>query len=282
MSAGGSAAASAMISGGVAVGQMVNGVLDSARVQISNFRTILSDPEVQQGIRDVSGLIGEVTGDLYGFQQEFGGGGSFQGGGGSGSSSKEVDNLNKSLDDLIKTLDDGIKTLTGDVDDVEKWSFKQSQQFLQDALAAAQAGGGLPDTEAVKNAIADVNKGIKDTIYASAAEESFAKLSNAGILAQIRDIAKGGGQAINAPASSPATPYAPPGVGYNSSYSQPYIPPAAVQADTRTAQLIEALTQEVQRLQTLVREGNAHNQRTADAVNGKTDGMPMLVEVVTP
>jgi hypothetical protein len=60
-----------------------------------------------------------------------------------------------------------------------------------------------------------------------------------------------------------------------------YAPAAynAAPGNARLESLVEGLTKEVQRLQTIVNDGNASNERIATAVNGRPD-RPMLVETV--
>ncbi len=59
----------------------------------------------------------------------------------------------------------------------------------------------------------------------------------------------------------------------------PFNPNAQGAGNARLETLVEGLTAEVQRLQTIVNDGNRHQRRTADAVNGNPE-MPMLVETV--
>jgi hypothetical protein len=57
-----------------------------------------------------------------------------------------------------------------------------------------------------------------------------------------------------------------------------YNPAAGGTGNARLESLVEGLTQEVQRLQSIVNDGNKSNERIASAVNGNPE-MPMLVEV---
>jgi phage-related minor tail protein len=59
----------------------------------------------------------------------------------------------------------------------------------------------------------------------------------------------------------------------------PYNPNATGAGNARLESLVQGLTAEVQRLQAIVNDGNRHQQRTADAVNGNPEA-PMLVETV--
>ncbi len=59
----------------------------------------------------------------------------------------------------------------------------------------------------------------------------------------------------------------------------PYNPNATGAGNARLESLVAGLTAEVQRLQAIVNDGNRHQQRTADAVNGNPEA-PMLVETV--
>ena len=58
-----------------------------------------------------------------------------------------------------------------------------------------------------------------------------------------------------------------------------YNPAAGGGANARLEKLVEGLTAEVQRLQSIVDAGNKHASRTANAVNGNPE-QPMLVETV--
>lgn len=59
----------------------------------------------------------------------------------------------------------------------------------------------------------------------------------------------------------------------------PFNPNAQGAGNARLEKLVEGLTAEVQRLQSIVNDGNTIGRRTADAVNGNPE-MPMLVETV--
>lgn len=50
----------------------------------------------------------------------------------------------------------------------------------------------------------------------------------------------------------------------------------------RLERLVEALTGEVQRLQSVVAEGNRHSKTTADAMGGATEGYALRVVLETP
>ena len=58
-----------------------------------------------------------------------------------------------------------------------------------------------------------------------------------------------------------------------------YNPAAGGNNNARLEALVEGLTKEVQRLQSVVNDGNREQRRTANAVNGNPD-MPMLVQAV--
>lgn len=181
-----------------------------------------------------------------------------------------ANDINKAIDSLVKTLDSAIKNLTGQVDDVAKWGYTQSQQYLRDALSVAQNSGALPDEDKIKDAISGISGGLSAAQFASKAEADFARLSAAGLMQQIKDIAEGKG-AKPPTLTAPNTSTPPPVIYANNGAS----------TDTARLQtLVIELKTEVQRLQTIAIEGNKNTKRTANAVNGQTDGMPMLVEVV--
>lgn len=90
---------------------------------------------------------------------------------------------------IFDTLDSGIKQLYGQTDNAQ-----QGRDFLSNALSTAKATGSLPDAKELSSAIQSaMNDG---SVYASQAEEKFARLSLAGSLTELRDIS--GTQLTNA------------------------------------------------------------------------------------
>ncbi|MBS0508928.1 MAG: hypothetical protein JSR53_16250, partial [Proteobacteria bacterium] len=165
VAAGGAAAGGAVAAGGSAAASLMSSFMDSARAYIGSFTQILSDPEVRQGIKDISALVGDVAGTLY---QS---GGAFSGGGssptlntGSGQqAASEADNLNDALKRLGETMGDEVKRLRGlMVDDSS-----QSQAVLLARFATSTAAARAGDLKAAE-LLPELSKAIEAATKASA------------------------------------------------------------------------------------------------------------------
>lgn len=141
MASGGSAAAGALVSGGAAAGAMVNSVLDQARAYVSAYSQIMSDPQVQAMIGEISGLVGDVAGTAYdGLGSWGGGGGGAWQSPGSPSAPQAAKDYNDALKSIGNTLEDEVKRLRGlMVTDSDQSRAVLEAQFAS-ATAAARAG----------------------------------------------------------------------------------------------------------------------------------------------
>lgn len=141
MASGGSAAAGALVSGGAAAGSMVNSVLDQARAYVSAYSQIMSDPQVQAMITEISGLVGGVAGTAYdGLSSWGGGGGGAWQSPGSPSAPSAADDYNDALKSIGNTLEEEVKRLRGlMVTDSDQSRAVLEAQFAS-ATAAARAG----------------------------------------------------------------------------------------------------------------------------------------------
>lgn len=91
---------------------------------------------------------------------------------------------------IFDTLKSNVTELYNSVATTQAQSQRQALQFIDQALAAAQAGGGLPDGTKLSDAIIAARSGLGDTSsYASLFEQQRAQLILAGKLAQLQDIA---------------------------------------------------------------------------------------------
>ncbi len=141
MASGGSAAAGALVSGGAAAGAMVNSVLDQARAYVSAYSQIMSDPQVQAMISEISGLVGDVAGTAYdGLGSWGGGGGGAWQSPGSPSAPQAAKDYNDALKSIGNTLEEEVKRLRGlMVTDSDQSRAVLEAQFAS-ATAAARAG----------------------------------------------------------------------------------------------------------------------------------------------
>lgn len=141
LASGGSAAAGALVSGGAAAGAMVNSVLDQARAYVSAYSQIMSDPQVQAMISEISGLVGDVAGTAYdGLGSWGGGGGGAWQSPGSPSAPQAAKDYNDALKSIGNTLEEEVKRLRGlMVTDSDQSRAVLEAQFAS-ATAAARAG----------------------------------------------------------------------------------------------------------------------------------------------
>lgn len=80
---------------------MVSNTLSAAREYVISYATILSDPEVQAGIKDISQLLGDVAGITFDVSSSWSGGGGYSGDYGGVASG--ADDLSDSLTKLGET-----------------------------------------------------------------------------------------------------------------------------------------------------------------------------------
>ncbi len=164
MASGGSAAAGAMVSGGSAVGAMVQSAIDQARVQINAYTQILTDPQVQAGIKDISKLMGEVAGLTFTAQQSWeSSGGGYSSPGSYSSAADSADKLGDALKKLGDTMSDEVKRLRGlMVDDSPQARDVLMAQFTMNT-AMARAGD-----QAAASKLPELSKAIESATAASA------------------------------------------------------------------------------------------------------------------
>lgn len=161
MASGGASAANAMVSGGSAAGAIVASAVEQARAQVNAYTQILSDPDVQAGIKDISKLMGEVAGMTFTASRSWGGGGYSAASFNASGASSEADKLAQSLKNLGEAVEDEIKRLRGiNTLDSDAAQATLLAQFAT-ATAAARAGdlnafGGLTDlSKSIEKVTAD-------------------------------------------------------------------------------------------------------------------------------
>ncbi len=167
MSSGGASAANAMVSGGSAAGAIVASAVEQARAQVNAYTQILSDPDVQAGIKDISKLMGEVAGMTFTASRSWGGGGGYSvgGGGGGGGAGSEADKLAESLKKLGETVEDEIKRLAGLMNDADPQK-ERAALLAEFAVQTAKAKTG--DQEAM-GTLTGLSKSIEQATKLTAA-----------------------------------------------------------------------------------------------------------------
>lgn len=112
--AGGASAGGAMASGGAVAGATIQGAIAAAREQMTAWAQVLSDPAVQQGIRDIAGIVGDFAGVGYEAQSSWSGGGGGSGFVSQGSSfAGGAQDYQDALKGIGNTIEDEIKRLRG-------------------------------------------------------------------------------------------------------------------------------------------------------------------------
>jgi hypothetical protein len=167
MASGGASAANAMVSGGSAAGAIVASAVEQARAQVNAYTQILSDPDVQAGIKDISRLMGEVAGMTFTAKSSWGGGGGYSvgGGGEGGGAGSEADKLAESLKKLGETVEDEIKRLAGLMNDADPQK-ERAALLAEFAVQTAKAKTG--DQEAM-GTLTGLSKSIEQATKLTAA-----------------------------------------------------------------------------------------------------------------
>lgn len=94
------------------------------------------------------------------------------------------------ISSIMDTLKSNIDELYNSVATTQIQNQRQALEFIDQALATAQAGGGLPDGTKLSDAISAARSGVGDSAgYASLFEQQRAQLILAGKLSQLQDIA---------------------------------------------------------------------------------------------
>lgn len=167
MASGGASAANAMVSGGSAAGAIVASAVEQARAQVNAYTQILSDPDVQAGIKDISKLMGEVAGMTFTASSSWGGGGGYSvgGGGGGGGAGSEADKLAESLKKLGETVEDEIKRLAGLMNDADP----QKERAALLAEFAVQTAKAKTGDQAALGELTSLSKAIEQATKLTAA-----------------------------------------------------------------------------------------------------------------
>lgn len=185
MASGGASAANAMVSGGSAAGAIVASAVEQARAQVNAYTQILSDPDVQAGIKDISKMMGDVAGMTFTAKQSWGGGGSFSGGGGGGGGGgkSEADNLAASMKKLGEVIGDEIKRLTGAMDEFDP---KRARDSLLSEFAINTAKARSGDTGAL-DTLTKLSKEIENATKLTAASALDLNATRGWLAASLAD-----------------------------------------------------------------------------------------------
>lgn len=200
MSAGGSAAANAMVSGGIAVGEMVSQTLSAAREYVTSYAQILSDPEVQAGIKDISQLLGDVAGITFDVSSSWSGGGGYSGDYGGVASG--ADDLSDALTKLGETMADEVKRLRGLM--VEDSA--DSRAVLMARFASNTAAARAGDMQAAE-LLPELSKSLEAATASSALNAVELARMRGWLAGSLEETAKIAG--IKLPALSTGTNYVP-------------------------------------------------------------------------
>jgi hypothetical protein len=197
------------------------------------------------------------------------------GGGGSGSQTLAQSMIERIFGSAASALSEGaLAGITKQIEDgysTQKWNGELQATIIGNA--AANAAGAVQEA-----AIATATRIGLDLTGAAA------HMTTGGGQAAVNALVAAGNATIKLNSYDVGTNYVPhDGPAYlhagEAVVPRAYNPAAGGSSSARLEALVEGLTKEVQRLQGLVNDGNQHNRRTADAVNGNPE-MPMLVETV--
>lgn len=156
MASGGASAANAMVSGGSAAGAIVASAVEQAQAQVNAYTQILSDPDVQAGIKDISKLMGEVAGMTFSAKSSWGGGGYSAASFNASGAGSEADKLAQSLKNLGEAVEDEIKRLRG----INTLDSDAAQATLLAQFATATAAARAGDLDAF-GSLTDLSKSIE-------------------------------------------------------------------------------------------------------------------------
>ena len=155
-----------MAQGGAIAGMTVQQAVTDARAQMAAWAQVLRDPAVQQGIRDIANVVGEVAGVAYTAQSSWGGGGGgdfVSPGSSSGAAASAADELAAALKRLGDAMSDEVKRLRGlMVDDSA-----QSKDVLLARFATATAQARAGDQKAME-LLPELSRAIENATKASA------------------------------------------------------------------------------------------------------------------
>lgn len=165
MASGGASAANAMVSGGSAAGAIVASAVEQARAQVNAYTQILSDPDVQAGIKDISKLMGEVAGMTFSAKSSWGGGGYSAASFNASGAGSEADKLAESLKKLGETVEDEIKRLAGLMNDADP----QKERAALLAEFAVQTAKAKTGDQAALGELTGLSKAIEQATKLTAA-----------------------------------------------------------------------------------------------------------------
>ncbi|MDZ7863386.1 hypothetical protein [Acidovorax sp.] len=108
---------------------------------------------------------------------------------------KERERQQKTIEDVravFEAAQQGARALFGEVDDVAKFQGREARAFIEQAVATAQAGGGLPDAKELAQAIEAINRDFAQTT-GSKADADYERLVVAN---QLQDLEEVGGDQL--------------------------------------------------------------------------------------
>ncbi len=88
---------------------------------------------------------------------------------------------------VFEAAQQGARALFGEVDDVAKFQAREARAFIEQAVATAQAGGGLPDAKELTQAIEAINRDFAQTT-GSKADSDYERLVVANQLQDLEDV----------------------------------------------------------------------------------------------
>lgn len=186
MSSGGASAANAMVSGGSAAGAIVASAVEQARAQVNAYTQILSDPDVQAGIKDISKLMGEVAGMTFAAKSSWGGGGYSAASFNASGAGSEADKLAESLKKLGETVSEEIKRLAGLVNESDPQK-NRAALLAEFAIQTAKAKTG--DQEAMGE-LTSLSKAIEQATKLTAASAFDLSATRGWLASSLEDTLK--------------------------------------------------------------------------------------------
>jgi len=226
-----------------------------------------------------------------------------------------LDAFNKSLMGIALSILDALKAgAIGSVDAIAGLKTTAGNPLTKDALSTVATNAGDVQVWASSGGALAVNNGAEQTIYGKdgskflatdaisfvnstlatgSAADVYTAAVKTGISSASLDALMGWQAGTSntwavenkLPAFDVGTNYVPRDMMARIHEGEAIIPKAYNPAagsqknNEKLERLVEGLTKEVQRLQAIVNDGNTHNRRTADAVNGNPEA-PTLVQIV--
>lgn len=100
-----------------------------------------------------------------------------------------IESTRNALSKLFDLLSNATRELYGSVSSTKSGMVSSARQFITNAVATAQSGGGLPDADKLGEAIGTVRTGISDTLYSTRFEQERDTLMLAGELSVLQGFA---------------------------------------------------------------------------------------------